>query len=76
LPEDISEYVKEKYESVIQYGEAIHDFSWLNKEEFEICIKTYSDSLIDIIEYKVILSSMVVFGENKIETRIVFWFEL
>jgi len=73
LPGDISEYVREQSEDSEKMH---HDFSWLSREEFDICIKGYSASPIDIIEYKAIFASMALFEENKIETRIVFWFIL
>ena len=71
FPENISEYVNAMYK---QYEGEYHNVSWLNKEEFEICINGYKGSPMDIIEYKAILVSMELFEENKIETRIIFWF--
>jgi len=76
FPENMSEYVSEYVNEMYKkYEGECHDGSWLNKEEFKICINGYKSGLpIDIIEYKAILASMELFEENGIETRIIFWF--
>ena len=76
LPDDLSEYVKEMYDKIPD-DYLRHNPSWLNKNDFEVCVLSYDSSDIShIIEYKVILSSMSMFEEYNIETRIVFWFML
>ena len=77
LPSDLSEYVKEKYANVSIYEDMSHNPSWLSKNEFAYCVDKYSQSKqAEILEYKVLLASMVSFEELMCETRIVFWFIL
>ena len=77
IPDDLSEYVKEKYDEENNYEELCHNPSWLNKNEFAYCIDTYSQGKqAEILEYKALLASMVLFEEFMCESRIVFWFML
>lgn len=76
FPEDATEFIKEEYNNMSNYEGCCHTPSWLSKNEFAHCIDTYSANQSQILEYKALLASMVLFEEYECETRIIFWFTL
>jgi len=77
FPEDTADYIKAQYMEANNYEECCHNPSWLNKNEFTHCVDAYNaGKQAEILEYKAVLASMILFEEYKCETRIIFWFAL